>query len=240
VGRIILDEWDFILIERLKADGRSVSAEEAEKFLLEELEKSGPKSEDALWNLAIFYSKTKRQSIALNYIKRLVDNTDDPEKKGLYFLSMGQFMEKIGDYDSAITFYKQAFSLEPTDSKVWYYVNNNLGYCLNHFGRHQEAERYCQAAIKINPQKYNAYKNLGISLEGQGKYSEAANLYVVAVRLNPTDPRALVHLENLVTKHGEVSLEVPDIYEKLEECREVVKKMREFLQKFEKESDEPW
>lgn len=236
----MLDEWSILIIARLRAEGRPVSAKEVEKFLLEDLQKRGPKSEGALYNLAIFYSKTNRQSIALDYMKRLMDNTDDPEKKGHYLLTMGQFMEQIGDYDSAIAFYRQAFSLEPVDSQVWYYINNNLGYCLNHFGKHQEAERYCRAAIRIDPQRHNAYKNLGISLEGQGQYPEAAKLYVVALRSNPADSRALVHLENLLTKHSEVSLEIPDIDERLEECREEVRIYQEFRQRFRNKSDEPW
>jgi tetratricopeptide (TPR) repeat protein len=225
----MLDEWSFWMKALLKYEGRPFTLEEVEKYFLEELEKSGYESESALWNLAILYSKTNRQQIAIGYIERLMDKTDDPEDKGLYFLKMGQFMEQIGDYDSAITFYRQAFSLEPTNSELWYYINNNLGYCLNHFGKHQEAERYCRTAIKVDPQRHNAYKNLGISLEGQGQYSEAVEWYVMAIRANAEDPRALLHLENLLVKHGQVLFEIPDMNEKLQECREKVKRAKEII-----------
>jgi tetratricopeptide (TPR) repeat protein len=67
----------------------------------------------------------------------------------MYFLKMGSIMERIDDYEAAITFYKQAFSLEPLDSGVSYFIHNNLGYCLNRVKRHSEAEPYCLAAIKI-------------------------------------------------------------------------------------------
>jgi tetratricopeptide (TPR) repeat protein len=231
------DEWSFRIPFDIRLKSKKVSAEEAEKMLLEKLKQGGPDSEEALWELAIFYSRTNRQSKAMDYIRQLMDRTDDPEEKGLYFLKMGQFMEQIQDYSSAITYYRQAFSLEPVNSEVWYYINNNLGYCLNYFGKYQEGERYCQAAIKIDPQKHNAYKNLGISLEGQGQYSEAAKLYVAAIRTNAVDDRALGHLENLLAKHNEVSLQIPDIDEQLQNCRNAVRIAKDITNKFNRESD---
>jgi tetratricopeptide (TPR) repeat protein len=224
----MLDEWSFWMKVILHNEGRPFSLEEVEKYLLEKLEKKG-ESEGTIRNLAILYSKTNRQSLAIDHIKRLMDKTDDPEDKALYFVMMGQFSEQIGDYDSAIIYYRQAFSLEPTKQEVWYYVNNNLGYCLNHFGKHQEAEHYCLTAIKVDPKKHNAYKNLGISLEGQGQYSEAAKCYVCAVKANAEDTRALSHLENLLAEHNEISFEIPDIDQKLRECREEVRRTKEII-----------
>ena len=58
-----------------------------------------------------------------------------------------------------------------------------------------EAEPRCRAAIRIDPQRYNAHKNLGLSLEGLGRYAEAAQAFVEAVRAEASDPRALKHLE---------------------------------------------
>jgi tetratricopeptide (TPR) repeat protein len=232
------DEWSFRIPFGFRFKSKKVSAEEAEKVLLEKLKQGGPDSEEALWDLAILYSQTNRQLKAMDYIRQLMDRTDDPERKALYFVKMGQFMEQIQDYSSAITYYRQAFSLEPVNSELWYYVNNNLGYCLNYFGRYKEGEHYCQAAIKIDPQRHNAYKNLGISLEGQRQYSEAAKLYIKAVRANAVDDRALGHLENLLAKHDEISLQIPDIDEQLQNCRNAVRTAKKFTNKFKKESGE--
>jgi tetratricopeptide (TPR) repeat protein len=231
------DEWSFRIPFGIRLKSKKVSAEEAEKMLLEKLKQNEPDSEEALWDLAILYSQTNRQSKAMEYIRQLMDGTNDPEEKALNFLKMGQFMEQIQDYSSAVTYYRQAFSLEPVNNELWYFINNNLGYCLNYFGRYQEGEHYCQAAIKIDPQKHNAYKNLGISLEGQGQYSEAAKLYIAAVRANAVDDRALRHLENLLVKHNEVLLQIPDIDEQLQNCRNAVRIAKEFTKKFKKESD---
>jgi tetratricopeptide (TPR) repeat protein len=201
-------------------EGKPVSAAEAEQILLAQLKERG--TEEAVWNLARFYSVTGRQQIAMGYVQQLLDATADPEKKAECLLTMGRLMEQIKDYDAAIRFYTQAFAMEPVDNDTWYFINNNLGYCLNHFGRHVEAERYCQTAIGINPNRHNAYKNLGISLQGQNCFSQAARCYVAAVQANASDPRALQHLEQLFAAHPEIGLEQPDIQEQIQACRAAV------------------
>jgi tetratricopeptide (TPR) repeat protein len=206
----------------MEPDGTIVTLEEAEKMLLANLKKCEDGLESTILDLVLLYSRLGQQDIAGQYLQRLINATVDPEKKAQYFLRMGQLMEHIRNYEAAITFYRQAFSLEPTHNTVWYFINNNLGFCLNHFKRHVEAEPYCRAAIKIDPLRQNAYKNLGISLEGQGKYARAAEFYIKAVHTNAVDARAFVLLEDLVMKHQEIKFELPDIQTQIEKCREAV------------------
>ena len=71
-------------------------------------------------------------------------------------------------------FYRQALSMEPTSSLLWYFIHNNLGFSLNQLGRFEEGETCCRRAIGINAQRSNGHKNLGLSLQGQGRYREAA------------------------------------------------------------------
>ena len=142
------------------------------------------------------------------------------------YLILGQLMEQIQDYESALTFYSEAHAREAKDKTAWYLINNNLGYCLNQFERFAEAEPYCRSAIKINPDRFNAYKNLGVALEGQGRFGEAALYYHVAVRANAADPRALRHLERVVSEHPEISGEIPDIFERLRSSQEAVAKIQ--------------
>jgi tetratricopeptide (TPR) repeat protein len=226
------EEFSFSLPLPGAPGGKRVSVEEAEKTLLDKLEKLQVEFERAIWQLAELYSATGRQPAAFPYLDRLVKSTDDPDKKAECYLRMGQLVEQIGDFESAIRFYTEAFSLEPTNSTVWYLTNNNLGYCLNHFGRYKEAESYFRAAIRIEPRRHNAYKNLGISFEGQGKYVEAAKCYIVAIRADAADPRALKHLENLIAEHSEIALEIEDIFEQLDLCRKVVTQAAESLERF--------
>jgi tetratricopeptide (TPR) repeat protein len=84
-----------------------------------------------------------------------------------------------------------------------------------------EAQQYCEAAIEINSQQFNAYKNLAISLQGQGEYEDAAKLFVLAVRFNPMDRRSLGLLEELLTDRQYLFSSVPGLSEALEKCRQL-------------------
>ena len=96
-------------------------------------------------------------------------------------------MEQAGDYPSAIRFYREAFAMEPASNDVWYFINNNLGYSYNQVAQHAEAERFCRAAIAINPHRHNAYKNLGLALQGLGKPRDAAMCLITATQKNAND-----------------------------------------------------
>ena len=212
----------------IEPDGKIVTLEEAEKILLANLKKCEDELECTVLDLVLLYCRQGQQEIAMQYLERLIAATVDPEKKAQYFLRMGQLLEQIRNFEGAITFYTQAFSLEPDNNTVWYFINNNLGFCLNHFNHYAEAESYCRAAIKIDPLKQNAYKNLGISLEGQGEYTRAAELYIKAVEINAADPRAYYLLEDLVRQHQEIETCMPDIQTKIEKCRRAVELARRY------------
>jgi len=203
--------------------GKRVSAAEAEKMLLEKLAYHEKQLEQTIFNLACLNSQIGHPEIATKYLDRLMAIANDPEKKASYLLAMGCLMEKTQDFERAIGFYSQALSLEPTNRNTWYFVNNNLGFCLNYFNKYVEVEPYCRAAIKIGPHHHNAYKNLGISMEGQGKYPDAAVLYIKAVETNARDPRAFMLLEELVAKHETIKHDIPDMQDQINKWREAVR-----------------
>ena len=162
------ENWSFrfTLPEEPPKDGTPVTAEQAEQLLLRQLETHQRPEDQVLWDLAKLYSQTDRHAESLARVKQLVAISETPEKKARCYLGMGQLMEQTRDYEAAIRYYSEALSLEPVNDQVWYFINNNLGYSLNHFGRYAEAEPYCRRAIEIDPMRYNAYKNLGVALEG--------------------------------------------------------------------------
>ena len=92
-----------------------------------------------------------------------------------------------------------------------YLIHNNLGFCLNHFGRYSEAEGYCRSAIKIDPSPTQCDKNLGVSLAGQGDYANAADSFISATKANAADGRALKLLEQVFAEHPEIKAEMPEI-----------------------------
>jgi tetratricopeptide (TPR) repeat protein len=185
-------------------DEMKVSPEEAEAILLQRLAERQREAEAAVWELVRFYSHTGRQPLAKAYVERLMAEAEDSGKRAFLSFALGQLMEQVRDYGAAIEAYTAALALEPADPAVWYFINNNLGYCLNHFSRYEEAEARCRAAIQVDPSCHNAHKNLGIALEGQGQFEESAQCYLVAAQAQPADPRSLRLLEDLLARHPEV------------------------------------
>jgi len=180
--------------------------------------------QDAILRLSQFYSRTDRPLLALNYIERLNACTTEPEKKAFCYLSMGQLLEQNRDFEDAISAYSQAYLLEPVNSASWYFIHNNLGCCLNHCERYEEAEKYCREAIRIDPTRYNAYINVGVALEGQEKFADAVRAFITAIKTNSSDTDVLRHLEDLVADHAEISSEIADISEQMEDCREAARR----------------
>jgi len=149
---------------------------------------------------------------------------ENAREKAYCLLCMGQAKERVGDYGEALKTYLSAMDLPPERNDNWYFLYNNIGYCLNLFGRHAEATPYCRAAIGINPNRHNAFKNLGVALQGQGEYSKAAFAYIVATRICPRDGRALNLLEELVSREREHILDIGNIMAEVKRCRDLVER----------------
>ncbi|MDB6035521.1 MAG: peptidase and chymotrypsin/Hap [Verrucomicrobiales bacterium] len=182
-----------------------VSAEETERLLLKRLKDETAAPHDALWELAKFYSHTKQHEKALDCLRRIMASLPDAERKAACVLAMGQTMEQVADYPAAIRYYREAFALEPTNTRTWYLIHNNLGFSLNTLGQFSEGERLCRIAVQIDPDRPNAYKNLGISLEGQGRYEAAAEYFVQGTKADASDARSYHLLLKLLNEHPELS-----------------------------------
>ena len=224
------DQDGFSFSLRSQPQGKRIPAEDAERLLLERLKRCERDFLSVLSDLAYFYSATGRQRQAQGYLERYIANTDDPEKRAGCYLGLGQLMEQMKDFESAISFYSRAFVLEPESTRTWYLIHNNLGFCLNHFERYSEAEGYCRSAIKIDPSRHNAYKNLGVSLAGQGDYANAADSFTSATKANASDGRAMKLLEQVFAEHPEIKAVMPEIEERIQACRAAVKAVGEFQQ----------
>jgi tetratricopeptide (TPR) repeat protein len=201
--------WSFRYSKTDQPEGPLVelSAAEMERRLLAQLDALNSDKADGLWQLARFYAGTKQRDKAMEYLRQIMALQSDPENKAATSLAMGQTAEHVHDYESAIRFYKEAFAMEPTATGTWYFIHNNLGYCLNTLGRFAEGEAYCRKAVEIDGQRHNAFKNLGIALEAQGQFTDAARCFVTATKVNASDRRAYDLLENLLTGHPELLVE---------------------------------
>jgi tetratricopeptide (TPR) repeat protein len=156
------------------------------------------------------------------YMEKALPLLDDPAGKAACLLSMGRIREQMGDWKAALRVYSRAFEFPQERNDTWYFLNNNLAYCLNREERHEEAEKHCRIAIRITPRRHNAHKNLGIALQGRGRYVAAAKSFLRAARLCPVDTRALGLLQELLASHGEVLEVDPGILSQLHECHAAV------------------
>jgi tetratricopeptide (TPR) repeat protein len=197
-----------------------------EAYLLGRMENSYGDTGNAAWELVKFYSLSGRHSKAVLLVEWLYSKTDNLETQAILLMSLGQLMEQISDFNAAIDYYRQAYALEPVDRTAWYFIHNNLGYCLNLKGLHGEAECYCREAIKIDPRRYNAHKNLGISYQGQGEYRQAARCFVQSTHLEPRDRRAYRHLLELVTEQEWLLDEMPELNGQIEACYALIEAAR--------------
>ncbi|MCZ6775146.1 MAG: tetratricopeptide repeat protein [Ignavibacteria bacterium] len=116
------------------------------------------------------------------YAELYISHASDAEEEATAYFVLGQTMERIRDFESALRFYLQGVELEPHEQFYQYFFRNNIGYSLNQLKRYEEAEAYLWEAIMIDSSRANAFKNLGLSLEGQGKLAEAAPCFIAAIR----------------------------------------------------------
>jgi tetratricopeptide (TPR) repeat protein len=179
-----------------------------------------------LWILAEECGELGKLSAACAYYEKIIILAETPAEKAEVLLDMGQMCERLGDHRAALEVYTKAVELPQEPGLVSYFIRNNAGYCLNQEGRYREAERYCRAAIEINPERHNAHKNLGVALQGLKKYCDAARSFMSAVIACPEDGRALKHLEDLIAAHSEIMAQDPELLPLRLKCHEVAQETR--------------
>ena len=213
---------DFAFTVPQLPDGKALTVDELERTILKELEDGSSSEKQALWNLAVLYNKTNRHGQAVECMSKFSAIADDPEEEASCYLAMGQLREQVQDYAAALIYYRAAFGMKPGNTATWYWINNNLGYCLIQLGQFKEAEGHLKAALAIDPKRPNAFKNLGLALLGQMEHGKAAECFVRATQVNASDARSLAHLERMVDAHPQLFSEVPDLQHKLDACRKAV------------------
>jgi len=204
-------------------DGKIIPIEDADgmySFLVGRSE-SAEKVKQMLWGLVQECMGKGKTEAAYAYLDKVLSLARTSGEKVSCLAEMAVICEALRDYQGAAETYSRALKLPQEPNEILYFLNNNLGYCLNQMGRHAEAEKYCLAAIEIDPDHYNAHKNLGIALQGLGKYADAARCFIHATKMCPRDRRALQHLEDLIAAHKEILEEIPDLLSQRLECHEV-------------------
>ncbi len=203
----------------LSPEGELISIEDADRMY--GILMKGTDSPDelirALRGLADECLAQGRFGAACAYLEKSLPLIDSASEKASFLLAIGLAWEHSADFKRARAAYRRAFTLPPEKNDTWYFLNNNLAFCLSKEGRHEEAEPHCRAAIRIDRKRHNAYKNLGVALEGQCRHVEAARNYMRAARLHPADTRAGGLLERLIDAHPEILSKAPKLRDWLQE-----------------------
>jgi protein O-mannosyl-transferase len=148
--------------------------------------------------------------------------------------NLGFILERQGEIDKAIGYYRRAIELEPNQDKAYsnlayvlisrgqldeagkVYLQQlrirpndvntqiNLGNVLYSLGRLQEAENHFRQALQIKPADADAHSNLGIVLVSQGKVDEAISHLRQAVKLNPDHGGAHYNLGVVLANQGDL------------------------------------
>ncbi len=216
------DKWRFSFRRHHPVKAETIFAEEVEKHLLARLNDPTEDHQRVRLELIRLYRSMARAVDALAVARDYLVETADTEARAECYYHLGQTMERISDWESAIRWYTRAMELRPRSRLYWYMIHNNIGFSLNQQGRFTDAEKYLHEAIAIENTRANAFKNLGLSLEGQGRYAEAARSFIAAVRADASDPRALRHLMELADRHTEVYAAIPDLEYQIAKCRKAV------------------
>ncbi|XP_022098647.1 transmembrane and TPR repeat-containing protein 4-like isoform X2 [Acanthaster planci] len=112
--------------------------------------------------------------------------------------NIGKNAADRGNLEEAITYYRQALSLNP----VYDQAMNNLANLLKDQGRLTEAEKLLQKAVQIKPQFAAAWMNLGIVQAVIKKYTDAEQSYKTALFHRPRYADCYFNLGNMYLDTG--------------------------------------
>lgn len=198
------------------SDGQAIAAESVEADLRARVATCEDALEDAVWQLAQFYSAVGRHVAATACVERCNAGTQDLGKQAARYMILGGALEQQARYAEAEAVYAHGLEIPAAPAEVRYFLHNNRGYCLILLGRHAEAEAHTREAIAIDPGRHDAHTNLGLALAGQRNFHEAACCLLEADRRCPGDGRARQHLAHLLAAHPELLLDDLDL---AEHCR---------------------
>lgn len=110
------------------------------------------------------------------------------QKDALVYKYLGICEERLGDYTTAIEFYKKSAEFNPQDKKIWH----SLGMAQVTIRDYEQAEKSFEQANKITPHNTDVQTGWGMSLMKQKKYSEALEKFTNAVKINRYNFSALL------------------------------------------------
>ena len=130
-----------------------------------------------------FYIHEKSFERALDYSNKILDK-DKFNTEALF--NKAYSLAKLKDYEEAINSYKEIrdFKNDPD-------VTNNLGAAYAQMKKYEEALKWYDMALEIDPKCVYAMNGKGSALGGLKKYEEALKWYDMALEIDPKDVSAM-------------------------------------------------
>jgi serine/threonine-protein kinase len=100
-------------------------------------------------------------------------------------VTLGIIRRGTGEYEKAVTEFKQALALDPTNADAY----RGLAGVYSDLQKFDEAESTYKKAIDVKPEYWAGYDDLGLFYYDRGRYDDALAQYRRAVALTPGNPR---------------------------------------------------
>ena len=115
------------------------------------------------------YLSIQRNCLWKDNVSLWLDVVKKSPHKARVYQYLGLAFHHAGDFDRAISEYKNSLSLNPLQTDV----HNNIGVSYYYKGEVDKAISHFRHAIKINPFDANAHYNLGIAYGDKGLFDLA-------------------------------------------------------------------
>jgi tetratricopeptide (TPR) repeat protein len=157
--------------------------------LLVRAHKLAPENSDIIFLLA-------RVSMSQNYYEDAIPLLESglkvaPQRADLR-AALGESYFMSGKAEKAIDEFKKLIELDPTARSYAF-----MGLSYRHLGRFDEARKYFQEGLKLDPHNASCLFNMGFIEERQGNHVAAEELFQKVLQQNPDFSEALLELANL-------------------------------------------
>ena len=157
--------------------------------LLVRARKLAPQNTDVIFLLA-------RVSMTQNYFEDAIPLLESgvqiaPKRADLH-AALGESYFMSGKTEKAINEFKSLIALDPSARSYAF-----MGLSYRHLGRFDEAKKYFQEGLKLDPRNGSCLFNMGFIEERQGNHAAAEGYFQQALKSNPDDAEALLEMANL-------------------------------------------
>lgn len=179
-------EKSVLMLVKILRNEKNIAA--AKKVLLRNIADDTLHKSSFYMALAVLYQEQGKMDEAQQLFIRAISNF--PDESGILF-EYGMFLERIGDYDAALSTMKEVLKREPDNP----YALNHVGYTWadNNINLEQ-AHKYIKKAVALRPKNGFIRDSLGWVLYRLGDFEQAVIELEKAVELAPNHPIILEHL----------------------------------------------